>query len=105
MVLNGHVFAMYGLHDYWQLTGDDAASPASSWGPVDHRAERGLGVPQGQRVKRLLLRHKVNTPSYHPIHVEQFLVLWRMTKDSRWITSASLFRTDYPQTGPDRASL
>ncbi len=25
MVLNGHIFAMYGLHDYWQLTQDDNA--------------------------------------------------------------------------------
>ncbi len=102
MVLNGHVFAMYGLHDYWQLTRDDAARRlflGALW-----TIERSVNS-EFRRVNWLSvysLRHKVNTPSYHPVHVEQFLVLWRMTKDSRWITSAGLFRTDYPrpaQTG------
>ena len=97
MVLNGHVFAMYGLHDYWQLTGDDAARQlflGALW-----TVERSVNT-EFRRVNWLSvysLRHKVNSLSYHPVHVDQFLLLWRMTKDSRWITSAGLFRTDYPR--------
>lgn len=102
MVLNGHIFAMYGLHDYWQLTKDDNARKLFLGGLstiersvlTEYRRPTWLSVYS--------LRHQVNTHSYHRIHIGQFLVLWRLTKDNRWVEAATAFRNDYPteqQTG------
>ncbi len=95
-VLNGHVFAMYGLHDYWQLTGDPLArrlflgalSTIEATVPTQFRRPGWASIYS--------LRHAVNTLSYHRVHINQFLMLWRLTGDRRWIAAATTFRNDFP---------
>jgi hypothetical protein len=102
MVLNGHIFAMYGLHDYWQLTSDPTAEKLFLGGLSTVEKAVPTEFRRGNWLSVYSLRHKVNTLSYHKVHIGQFLVLWRMTKDNRWVTAATTFRNDFPnqiQTG------
>lgn len=96
MVLNGHIYAMYGLHDYWQLTGDANARSIflGALSTIEKSVMTGFRRPGWLSVYSL--RHQLNTLSYHPVHIGQFLVVWRMTRDARWLDTATAFRTDYP---------
>lgn len=96
MVLNGQIFAMYGLHDYWQLTadGDAQALFLGALSTVEKSVMTQFRRPSWLSVYSL--RHRVNSLSYHPVHIGQFLLLWRMTRDARWLDAATAFRTDYP---------
>ncbi|MBD3784054.1 MAG: hypothetical protein IE926_14090, partial [Micrococcales bacterium] len=98
MVLNGHIFTMFGLYDYWQLTG--------------RRADVGKLFLGGLRTMELTVRtayrrpnwasvyslhHAIPTISYHKTHIAQFLLLWRLTTDPQWISHAAVFREDFPE--------
>lgn len=106
-VLNGHIYAMYGLHDYLVLTEDPKAIELFRGGLRTVEAR----VPDGFRRVNWMsvysLRHQVNTLSYHPVHMKQFQELWRLTHDKRWLQNALNYRTDFPnryQVGTVRLS-
>ena len=97
-VLNGHIFAIYGLYDYWELTGsveaaqmiDGAATAVAHYLP-EFRAGPGelswYGLtikddPRGQHAK------------YHRIHKEQLRTLAKMTGEVLFSEYADLFESD-----------
>ena len=80
---NGHVFALYGLYDYWRLTGDARAELLVRGGlaAADVAASL-LRVPGG--VSRYCLsvsciERDVRNPQYQRVHVGQFRTLYRIT--------------------------
>lgn len=86
-VLNGHIFALYGLYDYWALTGDNRAARL-----FDGGAETVLEyVPQlrvpgepswyGMRIQD---NPVAQSEGYHRIHIGQLSMLALMTGDDRF---------------------
>lgn len=97
-VLNGHIYAMFGVHDYWQLTGQradvarilsGALYTVGATNPAEFRRPNWASVYS--------LFHQKPTVSYHAVHIRQFLILWRMTKNPRWAVTANTYRSDFPQ--------
>ncbi|KRE62219.1 hypothetical protein ASG78_03970 [Nostocoides sp. Soil756] len=97
-VLNGHMYAMFGLHDYWQLTGhrpevarilSGAMYTVAATTPSEFR--------QPGWASLYSLFHRYPTVSYHRVHVAQFQMLWRMTNNPRWAVTAITYRDDFPQ--------
>lgn len=95
--LNGHVFALFGLYDYHQLTNDPAA--LDLWnGALAHTQHY---VPDGFRnpdfISSYCLTHPwVQAERYHAIHWDQMVSLHAGTGDPLWSRYADLLRADYP---------
>jgi hypothetical protein len=95
-VLNGHIFATYGVYDYWRITGnpvageifDGAASTVRRYLPTDFRNLRwASNYSIGCNDPHL---------KYHVIHTEQNLKLYEMTQEPTFAMNAYLLRSDYP---------
>ncbi|GAA1186408.1 hypothetical protein GCM10009584_30660 [Ornithinimicrobium humiphilum] len=97
-VLNGHMWSMYGIWDYWMMNGYDHADAESLWRGALHTLEQTAGrdfrnpgwasrysIWQGQ------LAH-----TYHRYHQEQFLMIYRMSHDPVWAQHAQDYRSDFP---------
>jgi len=96
-VLNGHIFALFGLHDYWSLTQNTDAHLLYLGGlkTVEDTVLTEFRRPNWASVYSL--GHKIPTLSYHFIHTDQFLQLWKQTRQPFFIQAASTFRSDYPR--------
>lgn len=96
-VLNGHIAALFGLLDYWQLTADPTAlrlirGSLETVRQTDMTAFRRIGASS-----RYSLRHKTPAGSYHQLHVEQLLGLYTYTHDPLFAAAAAAYRSDYPK--------
>jgi hypothetical protein len=93
-ILNGHIYAALGLYDLWRLTRDAV---------VYKQFEDALAV-----VKRQVHKYDVNcfsrysqrpgafcNNSYHLIHVYQFNILYKITKDTFYLDYAKRFEVQY----------
>ena len=97
-VLNGHIFALFGLFDYWELTGNGTALSLIR-GAIS--TVQRTAMSEFRRVNAssvYSLRHKTPAKSYHQIHVDQMLLLLRYTHNSGFASTATAFRNDYPKT-------
>ncbi len=100
-VLNGHIYAMYGLHDYYMLTHDElaatmfdgAATTVLSVMPII-RHEGGISY-YCARANYCQSADWQNT-DYHPEHIAQLRMLAEMTGDSRFLDWANLLQADWP---------
>lgn len=99
-VLNGHVFAIFGLYEYYALTGDGTAAAYIDGGATTildnmplFRAEGGISYYCAQ----LNYCHSSNWQNgdYHPIHISQLRALARITGDSRFADWAALLEQDW----------
>jgi len=95
-VLNGHIFGIYGLYDYWQLTKSQEAlamlkgaiTTVEKMVPTKFRRVNAASVYS--------LRHQLNSITYHRVHVEQLVYLHQMTHRAVSVSTANLFRSDFP---------
>jgi hypothetical protein len=92
--LNGFIFGIYGLYDYYLLTHSDESRQlltASITTVQDYVSEyRNKGG-----ISAYCLQHRWQSPSYHRIHIEQLNMLARISgNDYFWIMS-DLFYDDY----------
>ena len=95
-VLNGHIVALWGLLDYWSLTGNAQAATLSK-GAIATVVSTGLNnFRLAGRSSLYSLRHRTLAGAYHQMHVEQFLQLWQYTRDIFFVNAANLYRGDYP---------
>lgn len=92
-VLNGHIFAMYGLYDYWQATQHaDALALFNRAAATVLRYVPHLHVPgqvswYGMRIQD---NPKAQSPKYHAIHIRQLGMLANMTGDREFRELAGL---------------
>ncbi|WP_406832462.1 D-glucuronyl C5-epimerase family protein [Pedococcus sp. KACC 23699] len=103
-VLNGSIFALYGLHDYWRLAPAFTETTAAralavrffdgGATTVDAYASRVFRAPGW--ISRYSLLHVIRNPYYHDVHTRQLLQLQYLTAQSRFAQAADLFRSDYP---------
>jgi len=95
-VLNGHIFALYGVYDYWRLTKDDRAVAVFDGAASTVRRY----VPTHFRVTRWASNYSMGCASphlkYHQIHTAQSLKLYEMTHSGTFATYAYTLRSDYP---------
>jgi len=90
-VLNGHIFALLGVYDFWQATGDEGA------GALFAKAAEGLKTNLARydvgwwTLYDLHPTHRLASRMYHRIHVRLMNVMYRLTRDpafrqwgSRW---------------------
>jgi hypothetical protein len=92
---NGHIVAIIGLHDYWQLTDDPEALRLIRGGLATLRGYQRLWRTPGG-VSRYCMAHAVRSPKYHIVHIGQLLDLYMLTGDATWARLADTFIADYP---------
>lgn len=93
--LNGHIFAVYGLYDYWQLTQSAEAGRYVIGGMSAVAAHLETFRNPGW-ISHYCLTHLVTSTSYHRVHVGQLYQLFTYTGSSFFARQADLFLQDYP---------
>ncbi|HEX2873478.1 MAG TPA: D-glucuronyl C5-epimerase family protein [Polyangiaceae bacterium] len=93
-VLNGFMFAMFGLYDYYAWQGDAFAKKVflQSLHTLRLNVEsfRNPGA-----ISVYCLAHRRNSNGYHAIHIGQLQAMTRMTNDPYFASVADLFAEDY----------
>ncbi|WP_448003839.1 D-glucuronyl C5-epimerase family protein [Agromyces bauzanensis] len=104
LVMNGHVFAIYGLFEYFVLTGDETVAAYIDGGATTilesmplFRAEGGVSYYCSQA--DYCRSPDWQNQSYHPIHISQLRTLGRITGDERFSQWASVLEQDWSPEG------
>ncbi|WP_175525276.1 cell wall-binding repeat-containing protein [Microbacterium sp. cf046] len=115
LVLNGHVFAIFGIYDYWRLTDDPDALRLLDGGATTTLAimpdVRNPGAVSYYCVQPDYCKSPLwQNSAYHAIHSWQLDTLARLTHDESFSEWADLLRDDWtPAAGrfsaPDEPSL
>ena len=93
--LNGFLFALFGVYDYHQVTGDPAAAQVFRGGLTTIRRY----LPEFRRpggISRYCLLHGTQSAKYHGIHISQLRALTKMTGDPFFADFADLLEADHP---------
>jgi hypothetical protein len=93
-VLNGFIFAMFGLYDYYAWRGDEHAEKVFLQGLHTLRFNVERFRNPGE-LSAYCLTHRVKSTGYHAIHIEQLQALTRMTDDPYFASVADLFAADH----------
>lgn len=97
-VLNGHIFAMFGLYDFWRISDSKEASELFDRGAetVDQYVPllRVEGEPSwyGMRIQDNPI---AQSETYHRIHIGQLRMLARMTGEDTFSEYANLLEKDF----------
>lgn len=98
-VLNGHMWSMFGLWDYWMMHDRRHADAEELWRGALYTVEQ-TAMSSFRRVgevSRYSLWQEMPAYTYHQHHQRQFLLLWQMTLDPAWVERAFVYRADYPE--------
>lgn len=116
VVLNGHIFAIFGLYDYWRWTGDDTVRSYLDGGAQQvltmmPSIRKGGDVSYYCADRPFCATPRWQNQKYHVIHSWQLDTLARLTGDDRFAQWAQLLRDDWappalrggqaPPTAPD----
>jgi hypothetical protein len=98
---NGHVFALYGLYDYWRLTRDPRAESLIRGGlaTAEVAASR-VRVPGGVSrycISSSCIDRYVHISFYHRVHIRQFTTLYRLTGHEAFAEIAAALAADVPE--------
>ncbi len=99
---NGHVFALFGLHDYFEITKDRAHYSEARHASVLALLRGGITTIRAfaatfrnpGTVSDYCLAHHYRNPTYHPIHIRQLRHLGRITGDPWFGRMANLYVAD-----------
>jgi hypothetical protein len=93
---NGHIFATFGVWDYYRISQDPRAAEifAGALENVRYQVNRGWRLPSW--ISRYCLTHQQLDAKYHQIHVGQLRTLHAITASSDWSVWSDRFRDDYP---------
>ncbi|MCD2444058.1 cell wall-binding repeat-containing protein [Agromyces sp. SYSU K20354] len=109
LVANTHIFAMFGLYDYWRLTGNAEAARYFDGGASTVLARiMPLVRVEGEVMYYCVQAEYCQSPSwqnqhYHPIFVWQLQTLADITGDARFAEWSSLLNADWQPTAFERA--
>lgn len=97
---NGHNFAIYGLYDYWGLTGNTEAHQLMMGAlTTSMQVSSTVRVPGGVMnycISASCLDRQVRNPSYHLVVIGQMVQLFKYTGDERFAALADAFTADSP---------
>lgn len=91
--LNGMIFAIYGIYDYFLITGKDrdnllkASLTTIKENILRFRVDDGMSL--------YCLKHKVVDAYYHSVHIEQLKMLSKISGDYYFDSISELFKKDY----------
>jgi hypothetical protein len=93
--LNGFLFALFGIYDYYEVSGSPSAQRIFQAGltTIDHYLTA-FRNPGG--ISRYCLAHHVLSAKYHDIHIAQLRAMTAMTGDDRFAATALQFASDNP---------
>jgi D-glucuronyl C5-epimerase C-terminus len=92
-VLNGHLYALFGVWEYALATGSAAAVAVFDGAATTIRYQlHRFRVPGG--ISYYALRIRQQNPAYHCVHVQQLKILGRMTGDPWFAREARRFAAD-----------
>lgn len=98
MTLNGFIFALYGVYEYWRATGDEEAerlTRASLATLKRYLPEfRDPGSPS-----YYCLKHRAQYPVYHGYHIDQLMYVHRLSGDPYFGQMSRQFAADYTHEG------
>jgi hypothetical protein len=80
-ILDGHIFAVTGVHEYWVVTKDDSATYVVQKGIQALKHEL-PGYDIGNGWSYYDVYHKVSDKKYHWLLVSQMKQLWKITNDN-----------------------
>jgi len=95
-VLNGHIYAAFGLYDYAQLTGSASAKRLYDGALTTVARYLMTEFRTAQWASLYSLRHRLPSITYHPKHVSQLLYLQHQTGRSVYTAWAKTLRDDFP---------
>lgn len=103
-VLNGSIFALYGLYDYLRLVPESAEASAGraraaelfDGGATTVQYYALSSFRAATWISRYSLLHVIRNPHYHEVHTQQLLQLQYLTGRSWYAGAADTFRGDYP---------
>lgn len=94
LTLNGKVFALIGIYDYYLLTGKVEAQNLLNAGLTTLKSNihrfRNPGNPSFY-----CLKHKESYPDYHQLHIRLLKSLYAMTSDPVFLSVAGEFASDF----------
>jgi hypothetical protein len=94
--LNGHIFAVYGMWDYWRLTQDDRAK-ALYQGGLTTVADYFTSFRNPKWISQYCLTHPTRlSDKYHLIHISQLLRVFTITRGLAFLRLAETLSSDYP---------
>jgi len=93
---NGHIFAAYGVWDYYFSTRDARAVQIFRGALSNMRYQVTRGWRTSFWISRYCLTHGPQDSKYHGIHTRQLNLLHTITRGSSWAVWSDLFRDDYP---------
>jgi len=99
-VLNGHIYAAYGLYDYYQATRDERALELFN-GAVTTVLRYAPWFRQPNWISFYRYSHRVAWAHYHQTHIGQFLTLYTLTGKTALAGLADDYMRDYPKPGVD----
>ena len=96
--LNGHIFSLLGVYEYWLLTKDVKAERVVQGAItlVRHYISR---YRNPGYISRYCLLHELEIAFYHVVHTAQLLLLYSMTGDPFFAVESNLFVKDFPPYG------
>lgn len=93
---NGHVFAVFGVWDYFVISQDPRATQIFAGALANLRYRVNRGWQTASWISRYCMTHGVPDAKYHQIHTGQLLSLHAITGSSFWSVWSDRFRDDYP---------
>lgn len=98
-VLNGHMWSIFGVWDYWTMDGADREAAEEVFRGAMRTVEETAPTAFRQvgDVSLYSLWQRIPAATYHGYHQQQFLVLYRLTHDPFWVTLAAAYRDDWPE--------
>ncbi|MGW4947392.1 D-glucuronyl C5-epimerase family protein [Actinoplanes sp. NPDC004185] len=94
--LNGHLFAIFGLWDYWRLTSDERAKTLYQ-GALTTVRDYFSRYRNENWISRYCLTHPARlSDKYHFIHIRQLNRLYTLTHDGAFLRLAETLTADYP---------
>jgi hypothetical protein len=93
-ILNGFIFGIYGIYDYYQLTRDERSKILFQAAVTTIKRYIHLFRNPGDRSWYCLGKFHKTTPLYHNVHVEQLEMLYKMTGDEYFMKMSLRFYRD-----------
>ncbi|MDR1118026.1 MAG: D-glucuronyl C5-epimerase family protein [Bifidobacteriaceae bacterium] len=108
-VLNGHIFALFGVYEYWNATKDPVAlelfDGAITTALYAAELARSPGAGSFYCVNPdICLATEWRSATYHPIHIAQFRMLAQMAGEPRFDDWARAYASDKPEVKPWRVA-
>ncbi len=92
--LNGFLFTIIGIYDYYHINPDDSEVRTYLTGALKTIKDNILLYRNPGNYSFYCLKHKVLSPSYHKIHIQQLKYLFLISKEGAFKDAATLFEID-----------